>query len=370
MKEKRKVKKVRTNTFSGAIGYIFLLIGALVLYTSTLYPSSVIALIGLGLTFWGALFLFVKPEKYLKAKILLYTTLSSLTFIDQILSNLDYRGKAIYLSPEYSMSPKSGTVFISSNSNSVIPPIEEVAGGRTFLKNPKGICLTPPGLGLVNLYEKESGKIFTKVDLKYLQKNLPKLLVENLELAKKVDIKVEGDIIHVTITGSIYTDLFKKTKFSRICDSIGCPICSSIAIALTRATGKHIVIEKTGVYNDGKTFESYYRTMETTKKQTEIDFEEVFVSFKFIRGCGLILMVLGSSILAWISGLTWHDMITWNKDLATILFDSRVGESVSLGIGMTLIHYLLIGSILLFLGVFMFLRKRRHKKIVYGVRKK
>ena len=349
--------------FSGAIGYIFLLIGALVLYTSTLYPSSVIALIGLGLTFWGALFLFVKPEKYLKAKILLSTTLSSLTFIDQILSDLDYRGKAIYLSPEYSTSAKSGTVFISSKNDSVIPPIEEVAGGKIFLKKPKGICFPPPGLGLVNLYEKELGKVFNKVDLNYLQKNLPKLLVENLEIAKKLEIKIERDIIHVKIMGSIYTKLFKEARnLSNIFNSIGCPICSSIAIALTRVTGKHLVIEKTEVCNDGKTFEFYYRTIEKTKKQTEIELEEAFVSFKISRGFGLILMGLGSIILAWVSGLTWNDIITWNKDLAAILFDSRVGETLSLGIGMRVIHYLLIGSILLLLGVFMFLRKIGHKK--------
>jgi len=359
---------MRTNLFPEVIGYILLLIGGIVLYISTLYTSSIIALIGLGLTFWGALFLFVKPEKYSKTKLLLSTTFSSLTFIDQVLSDLGYHGKAVYLPPEYSTSPKSGTVFISSKNDLVIPSSEELAENKVFLKKPKGICFTPPGLGLANLYEKELGKFFNSVDLNYLQKTLPKLLVENLELAKKVDIKIERDVVTVKITGSVYTKLFKEaTELSNIYNSLGCPVCGSVAIALTRVTGKCLVVENTEVRDDEESFESCYRTVGKAKKQTGTQLGKASVS-KFNKSFGLVSVGLGSIILAWVSGLIWNDITIWNKDFISSILDSRVGEAISLGIDVRVIHYLLIGSILLLIGVFLFLRKTEFKEMLYRMR--
>ena len=258
------ITKLRTKKQpSGAVGYILLLSGAIALVTSIVYSSSILAFIGLGLTFWGALLLFIKPTKYVKASLLDSTALSSLTTINQIITDLNYKGKAIYLPPKYLKALKSGTVFIPSKKDLVIPPVEEVAGGKIFLKNPQGICLTPPGLGLVNLYEKELGKDFAKVDLNYLQNNLPKLFIEDLEIAEDLEINIEGNMIQIKIKETIYKNLCKQArKLSNIYNSIGCPLISSIAIALTRATGKPIIIEKTEVLKDGKTIEAYYGIFE------------------------------------------------------------------------------------------------------------
>lgn len=72
----------------------------------------------------------------------------------------------------------------------------------------------------------------------------------------------------------------------------------------------------------------------------------------------LFLAALGSIILVWISWLAWDDMATWGKDIALIFFGSRTGEALSLGIGMRLIYYFLLGLVLLFLGLLTFLRRR------------
>ena len=76
---------------------------------------------------------------------------------------------------------------------------------------------------------------------------------------------------------------------------------------------------------------------------------------------GLILTAFGSVILFWVGWLTWYDITTWGKSLALIFFGSRTGEVISLGIGMKLIYYLLIGSALFLSGIFTFFRKRRRK---------
>jgi len=257
--EPRKHKRSPSET----VAYILMLSGIITLVTSIMYSSSILAFIGLGLTFWGALLLFIKPTKYVKANLLDSTALSSLKTIDQIITDLNYKGKAIYLPPRYLKETKGGTVFIPSKKDLIIPPAEEVAEEKVFLKNPQGICLTPPGLSLANLYEKELGKDFAKLDLNYLQNNLPKLFIEDLEMAEDLEINIEDNMIQVKITRSIYKDLCNEVrKLPKICGSLGCPLCSSIAIVLTRATGKAVIIEKTEVPKDGKTIEAYYGIIE------------------------------------------------------------------------------------------------------------
>src|SRR5208282_3059433 len=45
------------------IGYFMLGIGALALILSVIFASTILAFIGLGLTFWGLLVFFVRPQK-------------------------------------------------------------------------------------------------------------------------------------------------------------------------------------------------------------------------------------------------------------------------------------------------------------------
>ncbi|MQY62141.1 hypothetical protein GH146_02490 [archaeon] len=73
----------------------------------------------------------------------------------------------------------------------------------------------------------------------------------------------------------------------------------------------------------------------------------------------LILTAFGTIILAGVGQLTWYDITVWGKDIVLIFFGSRTGEAISLGIGVRVIHYLLIGLVLFLSGIFAFLRKRR-----------
>jgi len=360
----------RQRNLSETVAYALLLSGAIALMTSVFYSLSILAFIGLGLTFWGALLLYIKPAKYVKARLLDSTVISSLKTVDQMITNLNYKGKAIYLPPRYLKDLKGGKAFIPSKENLGIPPVEEVAQEKVFLANPKGMCVTPPGLGLANLYENELRKDFMEVDLNYLQNNLPKLLVEDLEIAEDLEINIEDNTIKAKITGSINKDLCSETKkLPNICGSLGCPLCSSIAIALTRATGKPVIIEKTEVSKDGQTIETSFRLLEAIEPevQTEMLLEEMDrlvrarVRTVLSNFASLLLTAFGSIILAWVGWLIWYDMTIWGKDIALIFFGSRTGEAISLGIGMKAIHYFLIGLTLLLIGLLTFLRRRRSK---------
>ena len=225
--------------------YILALLGILALILSILYVSSILAFIGLSLTFWGILLLYLRQEKYVKSRLLDSTVLSSLENLDKIVKELDYKGRAIYLPPKYMKDFKSGIVYIPKEEETEIPSVEEVSKEKTFSKNPQGILITPPGLSLTNLFEKELGTDFFRTDLPHLQKNMPKILIENLEIAQDLQMETQGNIINVKITDSIYKNFCQeKEKLQNICGSIGCPLSSAIACALTRATGKPITIEK------------------------------------------------------------------------------------------------------------------------------
>jgi hypothetical protein len=84
--------------------------------------------------------------------------------------------------------------------------------------------------------------------------------------------------------------------------------------------------------------------------------------FDFVRDVRLIIVFTlfssGAWVLGWVSWLTWNDISVWSKDIGSIFFGSRTNEVISLGIGMTVIHYFLIGMSLLAAGVVLFMRNR------------
>jgi len=259
---RHEILKLKSKPYE-IISYVLLLFGVVSLTVSIICVSSILAFIGLGLTFWGSLLVFIRPAKLVRASLLYSTSLPSLVTLNRILNELKYEGKAVYLPPTHFKELKSGTIFIPSKNEIIIPQVKEVAEGKVFLKNPEGVCFTPPGLALANLYEEELGKDFTKVDLKYLQDNLPELFIEDLEIAEDLEINVKDDMIQAKITGSIYENFCKEVgKLSNVCNSLGCPLCSSIAIALTRTTGKPIIIKKVAFPKDNKTIEVHYQMIE------------------------------------------------------------------------------------------------------------
>lgn len=85
---------------------------------------------------------------------------------------------------------------------------------------------------------------------------------------------------------------------------------------------------------------------------------KLYLSYLLPNVAGLFLAASGSIILAWVGLLTWYDMTSWGKDIALIFFGSRTGEAISLGIGMKVIYYFLVGLALLLSGLPTFLRRR------------
>jgi hypothetical protein len=249
---------------------VLLVVGAISLTGSVITTSTVLAFIGLGLVFWGALFLFARPVKFVKGIILNSTVIPSYATIDRMIKDLDYKGKPIYIPPypkeaylpEYLKGLKEMVVFIAAKDVVTMPTIDEMAKMQFLLINPKGVCVAPPGYGLLNLFEKELKVEFTQIDMDQLRDSLPTIIVSNLELAKEVEINPENGLIHVKMVDSVYKDLYLSEPSYKSIHLIGCPLASAIACALAKTTAKPVTIAKDDVSFDLKTIEVWYQTLE------------------------------------------------------------------------------------------------------------
>ena len=107
-----------------------------------------------------------------------------------------------------------------------------------------GLLLTPPGSTLAMLFEKELGVSAMKRDLLYIQENLHRILIDNLQLVKDVSISVQNNIVTFKVLESLLQEVCKQTNTQpKMHKQIGCLLSSSIACILAKATGKVIIIQ-------------------------------------------------------------------------------------------------------------------------------
>ncbi|MEM2938694.1 MAG: hypothetical protein QXU95_00235 [Candidatus Bathyarchaeia archaeon] len=240
----------------------------LALIFSILKDSSTLAFIGLGLTFWGTLFFFIKAERHVHESLLDSTATSIYTTADRIIRDLKIGSNGYYIPPypkdvyipEHLKGLKEATVFISTDSEST-PPIEEIAQRKFLLESPRGICISPPGLGILDQIEKEMGKDLSGMQLSDLSEILPPIITENLQLAKEMEIKTEDNQVHVSMINPAYRSLYTSEDLKSV-RFLGCPLASAIACVIAKSTGKIVSIQKIDVSQEDQAVKVLYREME------------------------------------------------------------------------------------------------------------
>jgi hypothetical protein len=257
---KHSVNQFKVNR---VITLIILVVGIALLAISAFYNSTIAAVIGLGLTIWGAILLYVAPSKHVPLELLNATAISGLSNLERIIADSNLRGKGFYLPPKYLKDPESSVVFISSKPEQGLPALGEIDDEKLNQKRPSGICLTPPGLALSKLFEQELGRSFTRTDLDIIEKELAKLLIENTEIADDAQIKKENGVVTIEIANSMFSKICQETRsLQKTHELLGCPLTSAIACALAKAAGKPITIEKEEQTQDGKATKIQYRVLE------------------------------------------------------------------------------------------------------------
>jgi len=265
-----------TVILSKTIGLILLILGTIGLLGAIVYSSTIPALFGLGLIFWGIILTYIQTSEYTRTTIIDATVIPLLTTLDETLKTLDYTGKAVYLPPKYLNAPETTKIYISKHDNGILPKPEttqelELQPSHT---NEQGTLITPPTADLTKLFETTLGTSFLNLDLEDLQKRLPKVLIEDLEVMTDIELKpvcndetkktiesskTDYDKILVKFTTTTYKNICKKAnELSTIHENVGCPLTSALASALAKTTGKPVSIEKQEVSEDGKTTQTEY----------------------------------------------------------------------------------------------------------------
>ena len=134
-------------------------------------------------------------------------------------------------------------VFVPERNEAVKPSIEEMAKGSFIVKNPNGILLTPPGIGLLSKIEKDFKVNFTKLRPSEVGDALPRFILDRLDLAKEMEISLEKNEVGIKIFDSIYGKLYRDDSYLAVVRVFGCPIVSAVACALAKSTGKFVTVQ-------------------------------------------------------------------------------------------------------------------------------
>jgi hypothetical protein len=242
------------------VAICFIIFGAVTLGSSYVLSSQILTLTGLGLTFWGALFLLIAPVIHIEGSVVVNMTSSSYMSTERMVKQMDCKGKGFHLPPypnegyipEHLKGLGEMVVFIPKEEQSNhIPSLQELAEGKFILKNPEGLLLTPPGLGLLSSIEQALRVDFTKAKIDEVCKIMPKAITGNYSLAKELSMIAKDDKVNVRVKGSIFKNLYLEQNKTCSVSTLGCPIVSSIACSLAKSSGKAVMIEKINPTPDG-----------------------------------------------------------------------------------------------------------------------
>ena len=94
-----------------------------------------------------------------------------------------------------------------------------------------------------------------------LQRYLPELLVEDLEVTPFFDMQIEQNLVRVELDDSFFMVPNAKTEFSRLYFFFESPLVCAIACVLAKVTGAAVIIEKSRTETEGKIMTVEYRIL-------------------------------------------------------------------------------------------------------------
>jgi hypothetical protein len=264
-----KSKPTSSNNLSSTTGAVFLVFGIFLLVFSVFISSQIIAFIGLGLTFWGALFNLIKTTRYIEVSLLETTTVPEYMNIDRIIADSPLRGDAFCLPSflkegyfaENLKGLKETVTFIPAEKNAGMVSIEELVKGKFQIENPKGVLMTSPGIGILDRIEQELNTDFEKISLEEFAEVLPQFL-QKINLTKDAEIAINGNEASLKIADSVYKNLYSKKYDLKSISTIGCPIVNAVACAIAKITGKPVSVQEIHTSQNGQSTTAIFKILQ------------------------------------------------------------------------------------------------------------
>lgn len=218
---------------------------------SFLIQANLFAGLGLASFLIGLLLIYVPTERTVSLQLVSASCLSSLVNLNSLLEELGVDSKAIYLPTKKEAHQPCAFLPLVWNLDSSSAFLKRLGDDGLFIVNGQnphqsGLALVPPGSSLVTLIEQESGIDFYNVRLDELENALRTGLVEALEIAEDVRVMFMNGSVRVEV-GPLISDELCETQSKvahSLCSQVGCPLCSAVICAVTKATKRPVSVIK------------------------------------------------------------------------------------------------------------------------------
>lgn len=231
--------------------------GIILIILSFFFEITILAVISIGIIFWGIIFAFVKTSEIVSTELLNFSFSSTPTLIDKIIQTQNFE-KGAYIPPRYFENINEGGILLPHRGDT--RKIEEMAKDKELFLFQKEYYGPFPGIGLVNFLEEKLSTNLTMKGVEFLEDALVKVFQEE-GIADGIQIKTNGDVVHFKVINPVYgagcEEVRKHQSF--VCTYIGCPFCSVLAYALAKATGKIVLIERNELSSDNKIIDLWCR---------------------------------------------------------------------------------------------------------------
>ncbi len=235
------------------MGSLFIAIG---IYLIIFHNETVYLNIGFGAIFIGLFAIIVIREKTIPKKLNDAQLLSSVELLYSLTNSLDLEGNGLYIPAGSNLSKERVFIPLQEEEKYNLPALDDDTVFVTGTSGSSlGVVFVPPGLGLLETYEREMGIEIEDIDIDELEQNL-QIMIYGLGLIKDLSIKKDGNkFIRVKITHSAYQGICEEIKNKgKICRQTCCPICSSILCAITRSLGKKVRIQQVDIKDNEISF--------------------------------------------------------------------------------------------------------------------
>ena len=192
-----------------------------------------------GALFLGVFAIFIMTERTLPADIAQRQMMSQVRLANELVTNLNLKGSAAYIPAKFALTKEK--VLIPAKDNSLSLPImtDDLVFSLGADRATLGIFLTPPGLDLLDGFERDLEVSNKDAGVEAFEGNMQ---IAKLGLGLVRDFKVkerDGETI-LRIEHSAFADSCRTVRaiMPDVCRQAACPICSAFLTGIARATGK------------------------------------------------------------------------------------------------------------------------------------
>jgi len=242
-----------------AMSSVLLLLASVSLATSVFTERTILAFIGLGLLFLGLIPVYLLHQGEMQQ------SAANSSSIEALRSPHVSETRIVYVPfLEGRKLPKENLAVRIQE----LPPTFSSGLTISRTKSPKLERVSAPGSEILKRLEKTLALDFSDVKPSFIAKRLPTALVE-LSLATAANIENTGDRFIVKIAGSSFAKACEDiTRLGPSTDSLGCELCSAIALAFAKSSNNPIVIEDTVASAGSSQIETTYRVLSSEEVTT------------------------------------------------------------------------------------------------------